>query len=70
MTLTGAQARAERIREDQRVQARLAQQVGLSRNAVMLAGGLIDADLPLMFASGGTLAAGRTTSPLPAPRAP
>ena len=60
LTLSGAQARADRIREDQRVQARLAQQVGLSRNAVMLAGGLLDADLPLMFASGGTLAAGRT----------
>lgn len=60
LTLSGARARAERIREDQRTQARLAQQVGISRNAVMLAGGLLDADLPLMFASGGTIAAGRT----------
>lgn len=60
LTLSGARARADRIREDQRVQTRLAQQVGISRNAVMLAGGLLDADLPLMFVSGGTLAAGRT----------
>ena len=60
LTLSAAQARAERIREDQQVQARLAQQVGISRWAVQLAGGLLDADLPLMFASGGTLAAGRT----------
>jgi len=60
LTLSGAQARAERIREDQQVEARLAQQVGISREAVQLAGGLLDADLPLMFLSGGTLAAGRT----------
>ena len=60
LTLSGARARAERIREDQQVQARLAQQVGISRGAVQLAGGLLDVDLPLMFASGGTIAAGRT----------
>ena len=60
LTLSAAQARAERIREDQQVKARLAQQVGISREAVQFAGFLLDADLPLIFASGGTLAAGRT----------
>jgi len=60
MTLAGATARRDRIIEDQRTQSRLAQQVGLSRGAIQLAGGLLDADLPLMFMSGGTLAAART----------
>ena len=59
-TLVGAQARRQRFLEDQRQQARLAQQVGMSRGAIAMAAGLIDADLPLMFASGGTLAAART----------
>jgi hypothetical protein len=60
MTHAGAMARRERILNDLEVSGRLAQQTGLSRQAVMMAGGLLDADLPLIFASGGTLAAGRT----------
>lgn len=59
-TLVGARARKARQLEDMQVQGRMAQQVGISRGAMALAAGLIDADLPLMFASGGTLAAART----------
>lgn len=60
LTLVGAKARRQRILEDQETQRRLAQQVGISQSAVQLAAGLIDADLPLMFLTGGTLAAART----------
>lgn len=60
MTLAGAEARRVRILERSAREDRLAQQVGLSRGAISLAAGLLDADLPLMFATGGTLAAART----------
>lgn len=62
MTHAGAIARRDRILQDQREQARLAQQVGISRGAMQLAAGLIDADLPLILASGGTIAAARTAA--------
>ena len=62
VTHAGALARRDRILQDQREQARLAQQVGISRGAMQLAAGLIDADLPLMLASGGTIAAARTAA--------
>lgn len=62
MTYAGALARRERILQDQKEQAQLAQQVGISRTAVQLAAGLLDADLPLIFASGGTIAAARTAA--------
>lgn len=62
MTYAGALARRDRILQDQREQARLAQQVGISRGAMQLAAGLIDADLPLILASGGTIAAARTAA--------
>lgn len=60
MTLVGARARRQRLIEDQKVQARLAAQSGLSRTAISLAAGILDADLPLIFATGGTIAAGKT----------
>jgi len=59
-TLAGARARADRIREDNKVMRRLAQQTGVQSQAIILAGGLLDADLPLILATGGTLAAGKT----------
>ena len=62
MTHAGALARRDRILQDQREQARLAQQVGISRGAMQFAAGLIDADLPLILASGGTIAAARTAA--------
>lgn len=60
LTLDGARAKAERFREDDRAKRRLAKQTGISAQATRLAAGLLDADLPLIFASGGTVAAGRT----------
>lgn len=62
LTHAGALARRDRILQDQREQSRLAQQVGISRGAMQFAAGLIDADLPLMLASGGTIAAARTAA--------
>lgn len=58
-TLVGARARAARIREDNQQQAALAAQKGISKLAVSMGASLFDADLPLMFATGGTVAAAR-----------
>lgn len=60
LTVIGAKAKRQRILEDLEVQRRLAQQTGLSSSAVQLATGLLDADLPLIMLSGGTVGAART----------
>ena len=62
MTYAGALARRDRILKDDKEQSQLAQQTGISRGAMQLAAGMIDADLPLILASGGTIAAARTAA--------
>ena len=62
LTYAGALARRSRILQDSKEQAQLAQQTGISRGAMQLAAGMIDADLPMILASGGTIAAARTAA--------
>lgn len=62
LTYAGALARRDRILKDYKEQSQLAQQTGISRGAMQLAAGMIDADLPLILASGGTIAAARTAA--------
>lgn len=62
LTLAGARARRLRLLEDMEVGSRLAKQSGVASTTVRFATGLIDLDLPLMVATGGTLAAAKTAA--------
>lgn len=61
-SLESAGRRAERYRSNAERDARLAAQTGLDAEAVMFLGSFVDLDLPLVFASGGTVAGVRTAA--------
>lgn len=55
-----AKRASERIEAERERESRLAQQLGIGAGTIQFATGLVDLDLPLVLASGGTVAAGKT----------
>tara|TARA_Y100000296_G_scaffold66371_1_gene78394 strand:+ start:23944 stop:27360 length:3417 start_codon:yes stop_codon:yes gene_type:complete len=61
-TLESARRRAERYRKNAERDYRLSKQTGLDSAAVQFLGSMVDLDLPLILASGGTLAGVKTAA--------
>ena len=61
-TLVGAGARRDRLIEDMKVQRKLAEQHGVAAGTIKFAGAILDLDLPLALATGGTYKAAKTAA--------